>query len=147
MAQPPTPYRWRDLRFACPAGLVDDTLVTLRDPQDPPRFHLTVTTDTAPGSVLAYAAEQERELKAEALAGYSAEGPTAVPGSAPPRVVVERRFTGADGAPFVQRQAFLQTAPGQVAVVTATAKAAASAAAFAAHDTIVTSLNRQPESP
>src|SRR5262245_32541231 len=69
-------YSWLDLRFALPAGLRDDTLLTLRSDDGAVSVTLTRDVTSSGGDAFSYAVAQEQALKAKKLKGYEGGAPT-----------------------------------------------------------------------
>ncbi len=120
------------VRFAVPAGFVDDSILRFRLGDS---VSVTVATDALGGTLEAYAKEQEAAMRAQRFAGYSAEGLRVVDGV----VCVDRSFDDGKGQ-VTQRQAFASGGKGVVVVVTASARPAHQAKAQQAVFAIVQSL-------
>lgn len=131
-------YRWRDLRFAPPVGLHDDTLLTFSAPDG--GWNLTVARDALTGPLAAYARAQEQTLAARRPAGYKTSPPREEVANGRKTVVVDRTLHDPRGKPLTQRQVFVGAGVDVVVIVTVTATGASVERAHAAALALVTSL-------
>lgn len=124
-------YRWGAWAFEVPSGR-DETVVSLLDPQDPPRWNLTIRSEALPTSLEAWALAQRTPPGVEVVnrdrrtvAGY-------------PAVTVEHRLILEDRTPLTQWQAGIGLS-GQVAIVTMTTRPSALPEAKVAFERVLSS--------
>jgi hypothetical protein len=136
------PYLWRGWRFDPPKDLHDQTVIVLVDKKDGPVSHsVTLTLDELAGQELdAYVADQVRELSSS-LSGYQLKKKDEKKVGGLRAVVLEQTATSPDGAPVLQRQAYVQDSTA-VLVVTATSGEGARKACEASFDAVLASLKK-----
>ena len=132
-------YRWQGLRFGCPKGWADDTLVTLTAPGA--TMNLTVARDRHTGYLMAYAAAQEAAVAAQRLAGYQGQAPAAAHFGDVDAVVCERALQDRGGRALLQLQAFAAVGGDHIVVVTATGAKAGRAALHTTLSEVLGSLS------
>src|SRR5262245_3326578 len=127
-------YRWRGLRFECPEGR-DDSSILMVDPQVPPKWNLSVRVDelpAGPGGLVTYVGALTP------AAGATQTGKSERKAGGRPATVLEYELKVRGGA-MKQRQALV--AEGQrVHIFTLTATAAGETFARAAFDKLLDSL-------
>ena len=129
------PYLWNNLKFDIPAGVVDQTLVTLVDDPEQPTFTINIANDKKNVELKAYVDAQLDDL-AHSLPGYASS--SRVDDSK--RVVVEHRARSPQGLAMKQRQAYVDAGT-TVAIVTLTSVDKPNTVADAAFDSLVRSLS------
>lgn len=128
-------YRFRDLSFDVPEGLVDQSMVVLVDEDS---LAVTVAREARGGSLKAYVDDAVNELMGS-VSGFALEHREERTVAGQPAVVLQQSAVTPEGQPVAQRQAYLEVGA-EVVVVTATCPAPQAGRAAAVFDGLLASL-------
>ncbi|HEY4222567.1 MAG TPA: DcrB-related protein [Myxococcota bacterium] len=96
-------YQWNGRSFELPAGLVDQTAVTLVDDPARPSYSLTIAVDKKGAAPFARWVEAQLADLARAVPGYASLSRS----DSEAQVTVAHRVRGPQGQPMRQRQAYV----------------------------------------
>ncbi len=132
-------YTWNSLRFDVPAGLVDQTVVTLVDNPEAPTFTITLANDPRGQTAFGPYVEAQLQDLARSLPGYAAGGRKEERVNDRAAVIVDHKARSPQGETMRQRQAYVD-AGASVAIVTVTCTDKPHAKADQAFEQILRSL-------
>jgi hypothetical protein len=129
-------YRFRDLAFDVPDGLVDQSMVVLVDEDS---LALTIAREPRGGGALvSYVDDAVTELMGS-VTGFALERREERTVGGHAAIVLQQTATTPEGQPVAQRQAYLEIGP-DVVVVTATSPRDRAGRAVAVFDALLASL-------
>jgi hypothetical protein len=128
-------YRFRDLAFDVPDGLVDQSMVVLVDEDS---LALTVAREARGGTLASYVNDALTELEGS-VSGFQVEKREEKTVAGRPAILLQQTALTPEGQQVAQRQAYVEVG-GDVVIVTATAPRARAARGNSVFEGMLTTL-------